>query len=496
MRPSTRRFAVVASLVALAAPLAAQQPGPAAPPARLTLDSAIALAQQNGHVARAARAAHQAARYRDAAFRDRLLPQLSLAGTLPSYNRSITQVSVPDSAGNLVPRLLPQALTTASLGLLLTQQIPLTGGNLFMSSSLSRFTVSGQNALQQWSSVPVTIGVSQDIFRPNAANWDRREQNALIDDQERSYLEAMEDVAVQTTGLFFAAYAARENLDNAVTDVAVNDTLYRLNTGRFQVGRIGENDLLQSQLALLRARTSLDAARLEDDRALAQLRLALGLPADRPLEVAVSPAVPDLEPDTLRAVAEAMRNAQAVSDAALADVQARRRVTEAQLADGIGATLQASYGFNQTAGSMHLAYQDLLEARTFTLGVQLPLWQFGAHGAGVRAAEADRARVADESAQTLAQLALDARYAALTLSQARRNVALLTLADSVAGKRFDVAYNRYVIGKISVSDLYIAQQEKDAALVQFVSGLGAYWLAYYQLRRVTLYDFAAGRPIR
>ena len=482
------RVAIVLMLAA-AAPLAGQQP--------MTLEEAIDLAQQHGHQASAARAAHEAARYRDHAFRARLLPQLSLSGTVPSYNRSIVPVLQVDTAtGNAVTLFQPQAQTSASLALQLSQTLPLTGGNLFVSSSLTRLSVSGQGAFRTWSSAPVTIGVRQDILRPNAAAWDRREQNVLLEEQEQAYRQAMEDVAVQTTGLFFAAYAARKGLDNAVTNVAVNDTLYRLNTGRFQVGRIGENDLLQSQLALLRARTSLDAARLEYERATAQLRLALGLPADRPLEVAVTSSVPELEPDTARAVAEALRNAVAVSDVALADVRARRSVTEAQLANGIGATVQASYGYNATAPSMHLAYQSLLEARQFTLAVQVPLWQWGAHGAGVKAAEADRDRVSDQSASTLEQLALDAKFAALGLSQARRNVALLTVADSVAGKRFEVAYNRYVIGRITIDNLYIAQTEKDAALVQFVGGLRDYWLAYYQLRRVTLFDFAAGRPIR
>ena len=381
---------------------AAARPDTAPGPLVLTLPDAIALAQQNGHQARAARAAHQAARYRDNAFRDRLLPQLSLSGTVPSYNRSIIQVPGVDSAtGNAVTLFLPQAQTTTSLGLQLVQTLPLTGGDLFVSSSLNRLTVSGQSSLQQWSSVPVTIGIRQDLFRPNVAEWNHREQNVQIEQQERAYREAMEDVALQATGLFYAAYSARRGLDNAVTNVAVNDTLYRLNTGRFQVGRIGENDLLQSQLALLRARTSADAARLEYERALAQLRLGLGLPPGKAIEVTVSPGVPDLEPDTAVAVVEALRNASAVSDAALADLQARRRVTEAQLADGIGATVQASYGFNQTAGTMRAAYQNLADARQFTLSVQLPLWQWGAHGAGVKAAEADRAGLADQSAASL-----------------------------------------------------------------------------------------------
>jgi outer membrane protein TolC len=93
-------------------------------------------------------------------------------------------------------------------------------------------------------------------------------------------------------------------------------------------------------------------------------------------------------------------------------------------------------------------------------------------------------------------VAHDAHFAALQLSQARRNVALLAKADTVGQKRFEVAYNRYVIGRIAIDNLYIAQTEKDQALTSFVQGLRGYWQAHYWLRRVTLFDFATGQVIR
>src|SRR5213079_1781724 len=98
----------------------------------------------------------------------------------------------------------------------------------------------------------------------------------------------METVSLGATNAFFDLYAARLGLDNAVKNAAVNDTLYRLNRGRFDVGKIGENDLLQSELALLRARAALEDARLDDERATAALRLALNLPPGTPLEIAVT----------------------------------------------------------------------------------------------------------------------------------------------------------------------------------------------------------------
>src|SRR5258706_722645 len=480
------------ALGAFVSPTLALQTALPDPSKAIPLSDAIALAQQRGHEARAARAARESGRYRHRAYRSGLLPQLSLGGTVPSYNKSIIPVLRDDGSTEFVP----QQQTDASLTVTLAQKIPVTGGDLFVSSSLARLKVSGPAAYQSWSSTPVSVGLRQDIFRPNTAAWNGQQDAVQAELDERAYLEAMEDVALQTTTLFFDVYAARVALKNALTNAAVNDTLYRLNTGRFEVGKIGENDLLQSELALLRSRSALESARLEQERATDALRLALDLPPGTPVAVAVAGDVPEFAADTARAVAEALKNRAAISAVALNEVQARRGVAEARLSTGAGATVQASYGFNATAPDANLAYQNLLEARRFTVAVQLPLGQGGAHGEGVGAAEADRERVASLSEGTMGQVAHDARFAALELEQARRNVLLVAKADSVAAKRFEVAYNRYVIGRITIDNLYIAQAEQDQALLQYVQSLRGYWAAHYQLRRATLFDFAAGRQIR
>jgi len=484
------RFTLALALGAFVLPTVAAQGPP--PPQTLTLQEAIALAQQRGHLARAVRAAREAARYGHHSYRSGLLPQLSVDGTVPAYNKSIIPVLRDDGSTEFVP----QEQTAASLTLTLSQKLPITGGDLFVSSALARLNVRGPAAYESWSSTPVSVGLRQDILRPNTVAWDRREDAARAEVDERMYLEAMEDVALQTATVFFDLYAARVALDNAVTNAAVNDTLYRLNTGRYEVGKIGENDLLQSELALLRSRTAVESARLEHERATDALRLALDLPPGTPLEVTVTGDVPEFEADTARAVAEALKNRAAVSAVALNDVQARRNVAEARLNTGAGATVQASYGLNATAPQASLAYENLLEAHRFTLSVQVPLWDWGAHREGVHAAEADRDRVASLSEAALREVAHDARFAALELALARRNALLVAKSDSVAAKRFEVAYNRYVIGRITIDNLYIAQDEKDQAVLQYVLALRGYWVAHYRLRRATLFDFTAGRAIR
>lgn len=479
--------ALFLGVVAVAAPLGAQ-------PAQrqLTLQQAIDLAQRRGLAAQAAINTRDAARSRERGFNARRLPQLSLTGNVPAYNRSIIPVLQPD--GTTLFR--PQQETNSNLNLTVGQQIPLTGGFLTFSSRLTQLKRSGTSSTETWNSTPFSMALSQPILRSNSQAWDGREQALRGDAAEQQYLEAREDVALAAVGAFFDYFTARTTLRNAETNAAVNDTLFKMNQGRFEVGKIGENDLGQSELQLLRSRNALDAARLEHDRTLAALRLTLNLRPDERLDVVVTDDVPQFEADTLVAVQQALGNRATMLDLRLQDVQARRRISEARLNSGPNATVTASYGYNATAPEMNLAYRDLLNAQQLTLFVSVPLVRWGANSADNQAARAEYDRVTNNSAVAREQVSQDAHFAALQLSQSRRHLSLSAKADTVARKRFEVAYNRYVIGRISIDNLVIAQNDKDQALLAYVNALRGYWNAHYRLRKLTLYDFEKGSVIR
>lgn len=458
----------------------------------LTLQQAIERAQRQSFAARAAESSRDAARERDRAFSARLLPQISLGGDLPIYNRSIIPVLQPD--GSTLFRAQQQ--NEARLNMRVTQQLPLTGANLFVESSIARLQISGEQDVRNWSSTPFLVGITQNLLRSNTQAWNAREQGLQSEAAGRQFAEAREDVAIQTAMAFFDHYAARMTLANATNNAAINDTLYTLNKGRYEVGRIGENDLLQNELALLRSRNAVNNARLEFDRTLAALRLQLNLPPGAPLTIEVTGDVPSVRADTAMAVTQALRNRAQMTTQELQTVQARRRVSEARLNSGFGAQLQASVGYNQTAGDLDLAYRDLRNAQRFSLAVNMPILNWGARSGDISAAKAEEAR-ADANARLAREtLIQEAHFAALQLDQARSQLELSAKADTVAAKRFDVAKNRYIIGRIGIDNLFIAQNEKDQALQQYVQALRSYWLAYYRLRRTTLYDFAEGRPIR
>lgn len=459
---------------------------------QITLKEAIERAQKQSYQATTVAATRDAARANDRAFGARRLPQLSFNATAPQFQKDIIPVTVEDGT----TRFVPVQQTIAEGGLTVSQLVPITGGIFSVTSSLQRYERTGEQVDRTWTSSPLRFQLTQPLFRPNSLRWEGRLQDVELETAERQYLEDREGVALQATVAFFDLYIAERQLENATANAATNDTLYRLNKGRLEIGKIGENDLLQSELELLKARSALDNAKLEHQRALAAFRLAVNLPRDAEVDVVIPNEVPVIAPDTTLAVQQALKNRARISQLESQELMVRQEISNARFGGASGATLSASVGFNQTAPEMGLAYQDLLQAQRFQLALDIPLFNWGARGADVQEAKANQKRVDALGRQGREQLSQEAHFAALQLAQARRNLDVSSKADTVAAKRFEVAYNRYVIGRIGIDNLYIAQNEKNQAVTQYLQALRSYWMAYYRLRQVTLYDFERGEPIR
>jgi outer membrane protein TolC len=474
---------LIATLAVVLAPAVLNAQTPAA--GTLTLQDAIRRAQEQGPAAQVARSNRDAARWRNDAFNSRLLPQLFLTGQAANLIHGINPITLSDGS----TQFINQSQNQSTLGLGFSQAIPLTGGTISVGSAVSRIDLFGDQTSRYYQTTPVVVSLQQDLFKPRQIVWDKRVQSLNATVAERGYLEAREDVAGITADAFFNLYAQEMTLANASTNVAVNDTLFTLNKGRFEVGKIGENDLLKSELALLRARAAADDARLARDRAEAALRRLIAYPDEQPLAIATPDSIPTVDADPDLAVREALKNSSTIEQNRLDEVQSRRGMSLAQANNRFTATIEGSVGFNQTAPQLQPAYQSPLGKQSLIVGVNLPMLQWGAGHADLQEAKAIEGRVAANNKMRHDVLAEDARFSALQLQQAQRNVLIAAKADTVAAKQFEVARNRYIIGKITNEALYLAQGEKDAAVLADVQALRNYWTSYYHLRRVTLYDF-------
>jgi outer membrane protein TolC len=456
----------------------------------LTLQQCIRLAWTNGPIGAIARSTLENREASYNSFTARNFPQLSLEGDIPGYSRSINPIVLPD--GSTV--FTPQSQASSSMSLSLSQKIPFTGGLLSLFSGLNRIDLV-ETRSQYYRSNPLTMALRQPLFQINTMRWDQEAQDLRYRMATREFAEAMEDCALEVTNKFFDLFLASMNSSNAASNLAINDTLYKISQGRYNVGKIAENDLLQSELAFLNARTQLENAEVGLDRARQDLRVAVGLPATTLIRLLPPTAIPSMSADPLVAVAQARENR---SDALNFDLQlltAERGVVQARSDNSFNATLTASMGYNQRAPLLPEAYRDLLNQQQFSLGFSVPIFRWGAGGEAVDAAIADQKRTETSVERQRHDFEQDVLYQSARLNLLGKQVAVSAKADTIAQRRFDVAKDRYLIGKIDIPNLFLAQSEKDNARRANFQTLWDYWSTYFRVRRLTLYDFEAGRPL-
>lgn len=457
----------------------------------LSLDECIQLAQDRSPEASIARKGYEAVYWSYKSYRAGLLPQIGLDINSPGLVRSISQITLPDGTQTFLQQ--NQAFSSAALQI--TQEIAPTGGSVFLTSGLNRLDVFGGAATQQYSSTPMLVGFNQPLFAFNPLKWEKRSQPLQFLRAEKQYLEALEDIAVDICGKYFDVYISQLRLENVERNTQVNDSIYTISKGRFKVGKIAENDLLQTELAALNAQASVRDAELALQKAQTDLAIALGLPDGSLQEVnaPLSPPRAVINPEF--AIDQARSSRSNAIDFDLRRLNAERDLANAKADARFSASLNATFGLNQTGPTLRDAYVDPLDQQTASLRLSVPIVQWGRGKARVESAQLERDRVDDQIQLEQRILNRDVRFQVLDFTQLQDRYLLAVKANDIAERRFQVAKNRYLVGKIDITNLQIAQGEKDDARASFFQTLRQYWVAYYQLRRSTLYDFSSDLPL-
>lgn len=457
----------------------------------LTLQECITLGTTKGPSGKMLRSSYTYKQLTYKSFNASLLPQLRLEGTVPDLARTINPIIQQDGT----TKFIEQSQANSNLYLTLSQPLLFSGGNVFVSSGLNWNRLLTDN-ITTWRSSPILIGIQQPIFSINTLRWDDQENELRNTAAVKEYNEAVEDAGIDITQKFFDAYVAQMRVNNAAFNVAINDSLLILSRGRFEVGKIDENDLLQSELALANAQTDRANAELDYKIAIKSLTIALGDSSQESYILTPPTDTLTITPSVDVALREARANRSDLEAYELQRVSAERKIQQARSSNGFNATITASFGLNQTAGDVSGAYQNLLDQQLARLDVSVPLWQWNKGSYAIEAAEAELERV-DVSLNVQKKVFEDnVESQVQRYLRNREQLKLSMKADTIAQKQYDLASKRYLIGKYDVTKVMLAQDAKDKARQALILQQKEYWLSYYHLRRTTLYDFVTNTKIQ
>jgi outer membrane protein TolC len=415
-------------------------------------------------------------------------PQLRLEGSLPSYYKRVNQIPQQDGTFRYIP--VEQTNNFVNLGL--QQPLQWTGGVISANSSLGYFKDFNDptSLAEQWSGTVMNIQLNQPLFSFNTLRWDRKTEPLRYEESKREYIEQMEFISREAVSRFFNVLQAQINLQIATFNLANNDTIYKIEQGRYNIGTTSQDKLLQVELQLLRSRQDVAQATLDQETARLQLRTYISLTEGESFALSLPEFIPSFDVTVDEALEHARKNRAAYIAFERRRIEADREVAEAR-GQRFQTELTAAFGLNNNGLMLDDVYTDPSELQQFNLTLSVPVLDWGRNKSRMRTAIANKKLNDYIIAQDEINFEQEVMTQVRQFEMLRLQIEITKKADEVATERYNVAQNRYLIGKIDITNLNIALTEKDDAKRSYIQALKSFWTAYYDLRRLTLYDFSS-----
>jgi len=421
-------------------------------------------------------------------YKTELLPEVILNTTLPYYSKSYNSIQNPDGSFNYVSNNYNQIDAAVSIN----QNIPLTGGKIAIESSLDRLRQNGENSSTHYKAIPAKISFEQPIFGFNRVKWLQKIEPVKYSEAQKKLISDREETALTAIELYFNLLLGRINLDMAVQNRENAEKLYAISEARHKIGQLSKVDLLQMKASLLKAESSLTNAEASFNARMFQLRSFLGISEEVVLEP-VAPGfltedIPSLSYPTVLSMA--LENNAFTQNIRKRMLEASRDVSQAK-ADRWNIKLFASFGMSGQEDRLRevLNNRNWRSDQIFTVGIRIPILDWGKGKGRVKIAEANRevaqSRIEKEQMDFNQDVFLRVQY----FNNQPEQLRLARETDEIAQQRYNTSVEAFILGKIDILNLNDSQTAKDEARRDYINQMFLLWSYYYQIRSLTLYDF-------
>jgi outer membrane protein len=421
--------------------------------------------------------------YRYQQYRSELKPYITLYGNLPAYTKEYYAVRQPN--GTLQYQLINQ--NNSSLGFGISQHLLFSGGELSLNTDMSRFD-DFKAKRKQYSTTPVYLRLVQPLFAVNEFKWNKKIEPLKLEIAKREFVLEAEKAAQQAQGLFFDAIDIRTDIETAEHNFINIQTIYDIEKKRIVLGTTTEDRLLQLELQLIRTRQSLQKAQVNYQAAMISLKTFLGIDPAVQFSLELPDTLPPLVADLNMIVSKAKKNRPEYADFVIKKLEAAREVARTTVGKR-QINIVASYGLNNAAAELPQVYRDFNDQQRFSVGFNLPIADWGRRRAKNDMAKATQKMVDIENAYNESLIREELIKLINGIALSKSDIIAAKKADTIAVRRYEIAYTMYQKGKVSLNELSIARAEKDEVRRSYIYALRVYWGMYYMLRALTLFDF-------
>lgn len=449
----------------------------------LDLRQTIALAQKQSAMVRSARHTYLLQYWNHRSHCANYLPAVNIS-SMPYINNEINKITQGDGTS----RFISQSQFGGDISINISQNIAITGGTLFMKSNIN-YLREMENKMNMFSTIPISIGYTQTILGYNSLKWSRRIEPLRFAEAKKNYSEALELVSVQACRYFFGLATAISTAQTTQANFANADTLYRMAQGRYKLGTITENEMLQLEIRRLAEETNAMDAQITKEEELQNFRSFLGLSQETPIHLILPDSVPQFSVPAHEALSRAIQKSPTPVYYERMRREARSNLAAAKADARLKADIYLQFGLSQTGTTLGNAYNRPMTQEYGSISITLPILDWGRGKGKIHVARSQQELTNIQAEQGMEDFKQNVLKLVSQFNMQARKVHIARLTEKRADHRHTVAMRLYIMGQNTLLDLNDAVAERDSARRSYLNAMNTFWELYYTLRSITGYDF-------
>ena len=453
----------------------------------MTMEDVISMAQEYSLDAMLAKNTYLADYWSYRSHQAELLPSLNFSADIGNFDRS--QRALQDTETGEIRYLLNNNMINAGT-LSIDQNIPLTGGTLSFSSNLERLDQYSPARNTSYYTRPVTLQYLQPLWGYNRLKWDKKIEPERYKQAKIAYIELMEDITIKAVQYYFNLLLAQKNYEIAVSNYEKMKTMYDIASRRLrETGSLTLSELLQLELRMVNDSLSISTNNRQLQAWKMNLCSFLGYNDNTDIELIPMTEVPEVVLDYNLIMEKAMENSSFLIGQKINKLEAERIVEQAKANRGISVALGARFGMSNNDERFKSAYSDLMNYQVLGLSVRIPLVDWGMGKGRVQMADARRKTTLFRQEQALNDYVRSIYLDVQDFNTLREQFRIANYANEIAIKRYELTLQDFAAGKVSVTELNTAQSEKESAQMKYILEMSNYWINYFRIRKLSLYDY-------
>lgn len=409
-------------------------------------------------------------------------PELDLTGNPVNFSRDYFGVIQPD--GTLI--FQPRTQNYSTFNLNLSQQIGLTGGSVSLSSTISRFDDFNLNE-KQYSGVPVALQINQPLFAFNGYKWNKKIELLKRNESDQQYKRDIENISLETANLYFNVLEAQADFDLAIKNQENQNTIFDIEKKRIALGTTNKEKILQIELQLLNLKQEILRTSINIKSSLFDLKSYVGIKDTSSLRLILPETIPIYHITLEDAIARVKNNRAEFTGYIRRKLESERDLDEAKR-QRYAMNLNAGFGLNTVGTSLVSAYQRPTSSQNLIFGITIPIIDWGRNKYKVSSAKANLEILTYTIEQEEILIIKEVTNLVENINSTKDGILFAKQADDIAQERYDLAILQFRLGKVSVTDLNIAFSERDNAKRAYIVALKSYWINYFTLRSLTLFN--------